>query len=213
MDEWCQAISASAKLTIKDFYDIKEVLGQGTFSKVKLGLLRRGEKGTIGKPYAIKVIDKATLAENREALLTEISIMKQVNHPNVICMIEIFETRRKLYLVMDVLTGGELFDRIVEKGTFSEADAAMLVQKIIGATQYIHNLGIVHRDLKPENLLYASQASDSEIKIADFGLSKFVGKDELLKTACGTPGHVVPRPPPPPPPRSVVPQQHTRGKL
>ena len=129
---WVSELKRAAQLKITDFYDVKQTLGEGTFAKVKLGILKR-----TGVPYAIKIIDKATLAENREALLTEISILKQVKHPNVIGLIDIFETRKKLYLIMKVLSGGELFDRIVEKGTFSEADAAALSRKILGATEYL----------------------------------------------------------------------------
>ncbi|GBG31164.1 Protein kinase, putative [Hondaea fermentalgiana] len=185
--EWVAAITQASKMTIRDLYDIKRELGAGTFATVKLGVLKR-----TGQAYAIKIIDKATLQENREALLTEISILKQVDHINVINMKEIFETRKKLYLIMDVLDGGELFDRIVENGTFSEKDASDLSRSIIGAIGYLHSLGIVHRDLKPENLLYTDRSPNAEIKIADFGLSKFITDGELLHTACGTPGYVAP---------------------
>lgn len=185
--EWIAAITQASKMTIRDLYDIKRELGAGTFATVKLGVLK-----STGQMYAIKIIDKATLQENREALLTEISILKQVDHKNVINMKEIFETRKKLYLIMDVLDGGELFDRIVENGTFSEKDASDLSRSIIGAVEYLHGLGIVHRDLKPENLLYTDRSANAEIKIADFGLSKFITNGELLHTACGTPGYVAP---------------------
>jgi len=187
VQEWVEAIKYASTMTIRDLYDIRGELGSGTFAVVKLGILK-----TTGNPYAIKIIDKATLQENREALLTEISILKQVNHPNVIRLEEIFETRKKLYLVMNLLNGGELFDRIVENGSFSEKDASDLVRDIIGAISYLHNMGIVHRDLKPENLLYTDKSASAQIKIADFGLSKFVTKNELLQTACGTPGYVAP---------------------
>lgn len=187
MNQWVAAINQASKMTIRDLYDIKRELGAGTFATVKLGILKR-----TGEPFAIKIIDKATLQENREALLTEISILKQVSHPNVINLKEIFETRKKLYLVMDVLDGGELFDRIVENGTFSEKDASNLTRSMIAACDYLHGLGIVHRDLKPENLLYTDRTADAEIKVADFGLSKFVKNGELLQTACGTPGYVAP---------------------
>lgn len=184
--EWVAAIQRAASLTIEDFYDIKETLGTGTFSKVKRGCRRKDNVD-----YAIKIIDKVALVENRESLLTEISILKLVKHPNVIGLVEIFETRRKLYLVMEMLTGGELFDRIVERGFFSEKYASSLIKKVVHAIQYLHTLGICHRDLKPENLLYSNGEDDAEIKIADFGLSKFVSQDPL-KTACGTPGYVAP---------------------
>jgi len=187
LDSWMEAIEIARKLTIRDLYDIKRELGAGTFATVKLGVLR-----TTGKPYAIKIIEKATLQQNREALLTEISILKKVNHKNVINMKEIFETRKKLYLIMDVLDGGELFDRIVESGSFSEKDASNLSKNILGAIEYLHGLFIVHRDLKPENLLYTDRTPNAEIKIADFGLSKFAYEGERLHTACGTPGYVAP---------------------
>jgi len=187
MNEWAAAINDASKMTIRDLYDIKKELGAGTFATVKLGVLKK-----TGQPYAIKIIDKATLQENRDALLTEISILKQVDHRHVINLKEIFETRKKLYLVMDVLDGGELFDRIVENGTFSERDASDLSRSIIEATKYLHGLGIVHRDLKPENLLYTDKTPQADIKIADFGLSKFIVEGELLQTACGTPGYVAP---------------------
>jgi len=187
MNEWVTAITKASRMSIRDLYEIQAELGSGTFATVKLGILKQ-----TGKAYAIKIIDKATLQENREALLTEISILKQVDHPNVINMKEIFETRKKLYLIMDVLDGGELFDRIVENGTFTEKDASNLTRSILGATKYLHDLGIVHRDLKPENLLYTDTTDKAEIKIADFGLSKFVTNGELLQTACGTPGYVAP---------------------
>jgi calcium/calmodulin-dependent protein kinase I len=90
------------------------------------------------------------------------------------------------------LTGGELFDRIVNQfpSGYSERDASRLVRKIISAVQYLHSKGVVHRDLKPENLLFQSPALDSEIKVTDFGLAKILTKDTALRTACGTPSYV-----------------------
>jgi calcium/calmodulin-dependent protein kinase I len=112
----------------------------------------------------------------------------------VIKLIKVFERRTHIYLILELLTGGELFDKIVEHVAFTEEFAAALFCKIVRAVDYLHSVGIVHRDLKPENLLFASPALDAEIKIADFGLSKSVGstKDAIMKTACGTPGYVAP---------------------
>ena len=93
---------------------------------------------------------------------------------------------------MELVTGGELFDRIVEKGSYSERDAAYVIMKITSAVKYLHDRGIVHRDLKPENLLYATESLESEIKLADFGLSTLVSEEDMLRTACGTPGYVAP---------------------
>ncbi|GAB1301536.1 Calcium/calmodulin-dependent protein kinase IV [Apodemus speciosus] len=105
---------------------------------------------------------------------------------------EIFETPTEISLVLELVTGGELFDRIVEKGYYSERDAADAVKQILEAVAYLHENGIVHRDLKPENLLYATPAPDAPLKIADFGLSKIVEHQVLMKTVCGTPGYCAP---------------------
>jgi len=93
---------------------------------------------------------------------------------------------------MELVTGGELFDRIVEKGSYSEEDAKELVRKIVSAVEYLHSKGIAHRDLKPENLLVKSLENDTEVKIADFGLSKIIDQEKMMQTACGTPGYVAP---------------------
>jgi calcium/calmodulin-dependent protein kinase I len=97
-----------------------------------------------------------------------------------------------VWLVMPLVTGGELFDKIVEKGSYSEKDAAVLVHKIVTAIDYLHSIGIVHRDLKPENLLLKSKDDDLDVAIADFGLSKIMGQARMMQTACGTPGYVAP---------------------
>jgi calcium/calmodulin-dependent protein kinase I len=96
-----------------------------------------------------------------------------------------------VYIFIDIrVTGGELFDEIMKRGTFGERDAALIVKKILNAINYLHSMGIVHRDLKPENLLLSSTSATLEIKISDFGLSKIFRQSEIMKTACGTPGYV-----------------------
>jgi len=94
-------------------------------------------------------------------------------------------------MVMELMTGGELFDRIVEKEHYSEKEAADTIRPIVDAIRYCHSMGIAHRDLKPENLLYATTDPNSIIKITDFGLAKVINND-LMTTACGTPGYVAP---------------------
>lgn len=96
-----------------------------------------------------------------------------------------YETDEYLFLCMEMVTGGELFDKIIEKGCYTEKEAATLVKKIVSAIDYLHNLGICHRDLKPENLLLASPELDTEVKIADFGLSKIISTKVMMQTACG----------------------------
>ncbi|CAO2593589.1 Calcium/calmodulin-dependent protein kinase type IV, partial [Lemmus lemmus] len=146
------------------------------------------QKGT-QKPYALKVLKKTV---DKKIVRTEIGVLLRLSHPNIIKLKEIFETPMEISLVLELVTGGELFDRIVEKGYYSERDAADAVKQILEAVAYLHENGIVHRDLKPENLLYATPAPDAPLKIADFGLSKIVEHQVLMKTVCGTPGYCAP---------------------
>ena len=128
-------------------------------------------------------------------ILNEIQILKKVSkgHPNIITLHDYFETPNNLYLVMDLCTGGELFDRICERGFFYEEGAAYIVQILVDAVKYLHSQDIVHRDIKPENLLLKSKDS-FEIVIADFGLSKLLNSEKMdgLRTTCGTPGYMPP---------------------
>ena len=103
---------------------------------------------------AIKVIDKSKV-EDMNDITREIEIMKMVSHPNIIQLFEIFDESKKMHLVLELVTGGELFDRIVAKGNYSEKDAATCMSQLCQALDYLHTKKIVHRDLKPENLLYA----------------------------------------------------------
>lgn len=115
-------------------------------------------------------------------------------HKNIVTLHDYFETAHNLYLIFDLCTGGELFDRICAKGNYHEGDAADLVRVIMGSVQYIHSTGIVHRDLKPENLLFRTKDEDADIMIADFGLSRVMDEDKLhlLTEVCGTPGYMAP---------------------
>jgi len=181
-------------VTIEEKYDLGKVIGRGAFSVVKEGIRKAS-----GKRYAVKCISKK-LIEKKELLLLEreIDIMKKLQHPHIIQLMEVIDTTDTLYLVLEFVSGGELFDAIVNKGSYSEVDAARICKQILEAIQYIHALGIAHRDLKPENLLLAGSgdlaypADGKEfVKIADFGLSKDFG-EEQLQTSCGTPDYVAP---------------------
>jgi len=134
------------------------------------------------------LIDKKELS----LLEREIDIMKKLQHPNIIQLMEVIDTSDTLYLVLEFASGGELFDAIVNKGSYSESDAAKIIKQILEAIQYVHNHGIAHRDLKPENLLLIqNDTGEDVIKIADFGLSKDFGQEQL-QTSCGTPDYVAP---------------------
>ncbi|XP_035676234.1 calcium/calmodulin-dependent protein kinase type 1D-like [Branchiostoma floridae] len=164
----------------------KETLGTGAFSEVLLA-----EDRETHAMVAVKCIDKKALKGKEETLENEIQILRRVKHPNIVHLHEIIDSKSHLYLVMELVTGGELFDRIVEKGSYSEKDASSLVRQILDAIAYLHDQGVVHRDLKPENLLYYSPDEDSKIMISDFGLSK-MEQEGVMSTACGTPGYVAP---------------------
>ncbi|XP_052899430.1 calcium/calmodulin-dependent protein kinase type 1 isoform X2 [Anopheles moucheti] len=172
--------------SIDDKYVIKELLGTGAFSEVRLC-----EHKETAQQYAVKIIDKKALKGKEDSLENEIRVLKRFTHPNIVQLLETFEDKSKVYLIMELVTGGELFDRIVEKGSYTERDASNLIRQVLEAVDYMHEQGVVHRDLKPENLLYYSPAEDSKIMISDFGLSKMEDSG-FMATACGTPGYVAP---------------------
>ena len=174
------------KSDITKLYEIGDELGSGNFAKVKKAKRKAktadvekevgGKKKVVlkaGAEVAIKIIDKAKV-EDMGDIQREIEIMQDISHPNVINLFEIFDEPKKMNLVMELVTGGELFDRIVAKGSYSEKDAAQCLKELCQALEYLHTKKIVHRDLKPENLLYDSPAEDAKIKVADFGLARVV---------------------------------------
>jgi len=174
---------------IEDKYDLGKVIGRGAFSEVKEGTRKQN-----GKKYAVKCISKKLIDKKELALLErEIDIMKKLQHPNIIQLMEVVDTQDTLYLILEYASGGELFDAIVNKGFYGEADAAKIIKQILEAIKYVHNHGIAHRDLKPENLLLikGEDGGAEVIKIADFGLSKDFGQEQL-QTSCGTPDYVAP---------------------
>jgi serine/threonine protein kinase len=122
--------------------------------------------------------------------LSEIDILRAVDHDHVIKMAEVYESEKYIHLVLEYLEGGELFERIKSKGLYSEKDASAVMKNLLLALDYLHQKGIVHRDLKPENLILSTKENDYDLKIADFGLASFVNKGELLYLRCGSPGYV-----------------------
>ncbi|KAJ3138216.1 hypothetical protein HK101_003747, partial [Irineochytrium annulatum] len=168
-------------------YILGDLLGTGAFSEVKTATER-----STGNKYAIKIIDKAKCKGKESMIETEVKILMRVRHENIIQLYEMYEIDAKIYLVMELVTGGELFDEIVRIGKYTEVDAAKTVTRILLAIDYLHAQGIAHRDLKPENLLLSDKSPQSKIMISDFGLSKIFNEDEVMRTACGTPGYVAP---------------------
>jgi len=179
-----------AKSEIKKRYDLGEQLGSGNFAIVKKGKNKKPDD-KIPEHVAIKIIDKSK-CEDMGDIEREIDIMGIIEHPNVINLYEIYDEPKKMNLVMELVTGGELFDRIVAKGSYCEKDAADVIFTLCDALEYLHEKKIVHRDLKPENILMSSSAETAKIKVADFGLARMVSGTDMMKTACGTPGYVAP---------------------
>lgn len=177
---------------IEEHYLIEEedVLGSGT-----TGVVRKGIKKDNGETYAIKILDKDAMGEEElENLYNELKIMSIVDHPNIVRVSEYYECHGVVFIVMELMSGGELFDRIAQYEHYTEKQAAESFRPIVDAVRYCHSLGIVHRDLKPENLLYTNSEDNSLIKVSDFGLAKFLipKTQEKLFTACGTPSYVAP---------------------
>ncbi|XP_051764632.1 LOW QUALITY PROTEIN: calcium/calmodulin-dependent protein kinase IGa [Ctenopharyngodon idella] len=169
---------------IKDVFDFKEVLGSGSFSEVYLVRERK-----TGNFYALKCVKKKQLHHSN--LENEIKVLKRIKHDNVVGLEDFYETRTHYYLVMELVSGGELFDRILDRGVYTEKDASRVIKQVLEAVSYLHQNSIVHRDLKPENLLYYSPEENAKIMISDFGLSKMADHG-VMSTACGTPGYVAP---------------------
>ncbi|KAG9509790.1 Calcium/calmodulin-dependent protein kinase type 1, partial [Fragariocoptes setiger] len=159
----------------------------GAFSEVFLAANRNDPNELV----AIKCIDKKAHRGKEDSLESEIKVLRKLRHRNIVQLIDIYDDRTTVYLVMQLISGGELFDRIVEKGSYTEQDASNLIKQILEAVDYMHSQGVVHRDLKPENLLYFSPDDDSSIMISDFGLSRCEDAG-IMSTACGTPGYVAP---------------------
>ncbi|XP_069192329.1 calcium/calmodulin-dependent protein kinase type 1 isoform X1 [Procambarus clarkii] len=173
--------------SVEDKYLLKDLLGTGAFSQVRLAEVRDDPSRVV----AIKIIDKKALKGKEDSLENEIKVLRRLQHPNIVQLLDTYEDSEHVYLIIELVTGGELFDRIVEKGSYTEKDAADLIRQVLEAVDYMHDQGVVHRDLKPENLLYFSQDEESKIMISDFGLSKMEDSG-IMATACGTPGYVAP---------------------
>eukprot|EP01128_Nolandella_sp_AFSM9_P000647 TRINITY_DN1079_c0_g1_i1.p1 TRINITY_DN1079_c0_g1~~TRINITY_DN1079_c0_g1_i1.p1 ORF type:complete len:489 (+),score=118.30 TRINITY_DN1079_c0_g1_i1:59-1468(+) len=172
----------------KKYYTFESVLGTGAFATVK-----RGVNKETGVAYAIKVIRKKKLADESKKLLErEIAVMAKLHHPHIVELIQAYDTPKYTYLVLELVTGGELLDELINRERpYSEYDAVGFVKQILRGVGYMHNMGIAHRDLKPENILLDS--TKTSIKITDFGLSQdFESTGADMMTACGTATYVAP---------------------
>uniref|UniRef100_A0A2K6GKI8 non-specific serine/threonine protein kinase n=1 Tax=Propithecus coquereli TaxID=379532 RepID=A0A2K6GKI8_PROCO len=178
---------------LRDEYIMSKTLGSGACGEVKLAFERK-----TCKKVAIKIISKRKFAigSAREAdpalnVETEIEILKKLNHPCIIKIKNFFDAE-DYYIVLELMEGGELFDKVVGNKRLKEATCKLYFYQMLLAVQYLHENGIIHRDLKPENVLLSSQKEDCLIKITDFGQSKILGETSLMRTLCGTPTYLAP---------------------
>lgn len=174
-------------------YQLCEVLGVGSTS-----ICHRCVERSTGKNFACKLIDKVKIEEQFEGMLdqfrTEIESLKVLQHPNIVKLYDVYTTATKMYIVMEYMPGGELFDYIVQKGTLTESEASSIVRMVTSALAYMHDQNIIHRDLKPENLLLTHKPTsiyDIQVKIIDFGLSKSLS-EPFAQSFLGTKGYLAP---------------------
>ncbi|KAK8971205.1 Calcium-dependent protein kinase 1 [Platanthera guangdongensis] len=175
---------------IKDTYSIGRKLGQGQFGTTYLCI----EKAT-GREFACKSIAKRKLLtqEDVEDVRREIQILHHLGgHPNIVSIVDAYEDAVAVHVVMELCAGGELFDRIVHRGHYTEKAAAELSRVIVGVVEACHSLGVMHRDLKPENFLFVNQMESSPLKMIDFGLSIFFKPGDIFTDLVGSPYYIAP---------------------
>ncbi|CAI0556861.1 unnamed protein product [Linum tenue] len=175
---------------LRDHYVLGKKLGQGQF-----GITYLCTHKTSNTPYACKSISKRKLLckEDYEDVWREIQIMHHLSeHPHVVKIKDTYEDSMFVHLVMELCAGGELFDRIVAKGHYSEKEAAKLIKTIVGVVETCHSLGVMHRDLKPENFLFDNPSDDAKLKSIDFGLSIFYKPGQIFNDVVGSPYYVAP---------------------
>uniref|UniRef100_A0A8C4ZPP1 non-specific serine/threonine protein kinase n=1 Tax=Gadus morhua TaxID=8049 RepID=A0A8C4ZPP1_GADMO len=175
-----------ASSIIGEKYCVGKVIGDGNFAVVKECVER-----STGQEYALKIIDKARCSGKEHLIENEVAVLRRVRHPSIIQLMEVDDTPTHLYLVMELVKGGDLFDAITSSTKYSERDSSAMVYNLSGAVQYLHHLNIVHRDIKPENLLVCEYPDGTKsLKLGDFGLATVV--EGPLFTVCGTPTYVAP---------------------
>jgi len=184
-DEVLFAQNPVGKIT-KDDFELLTVIGKGSFGKVM-----QVRKKDDGKIYAMKVLRKEAIIARKQVAHTraEKSILQKIQHPFIVQLHYAFQTKDKLYMILDYINGGELFFHLKKEGRFQENRVRFYAAEIVCALSHLHSLGIVYRDLKPENILLNSEG---HITITDFGLSKQIKQDEGTHTFCGTPEYLAP---------------------
>lgn len=175
------ALRLDSRLVCK--YEVLSVVGKGSFSQVL-----RVQHRLTRQFFAVKLVSSDCGAVNNE-----LSILSRVSHPYVIRLEEVFKSSSRLFIVMEMASGGEMYDRVVAKGRYSEAEARQALRMLLNGLAYLHGIRITHRDLKPENLLYSDNRPDARLLITDFGLAHQTrSSDERMTETCGTPEYIAP---------------------
>ncbi|KAJ2633230.1 Calmodulin-dependent protein kinase cmk2 [Coemansia sp. RSA 1290] len=172
----------------KHYYTFGRVLGAGTFGEVREAVFNPD-----GRRVAVKVIRKTAVTTDEYMVLKEIDIVRHLHHPNIVKLLDWFESKDKYYLVFQLCTGGELFQKLYNYGHFTEKDAARIIRCGFESIAYLHKHNIVHRDIKPENFIFLDSSVDAPLMLADFGIARIMKSDnEVLHTMCGSLGYVAP---------------------
>eukprot|EP00388_Colpodella_angusta_P021354 GDKJ01054083.1.p1 GENE.GDKJ01054083.1~~GDKJ01054083.1.p1 ORF type:complete len:483 (-),score=102.71 GDKJ01054083.1:877-2325(-) len=172
---------------ITDNYTIHSILGDGAYGRVRLAVCKR-----TGLTRAIKTVTKASTTMTFDNLVAEVAVLKQLDHPNIMKILEFYEDARNYHLVTELYTGGELFDKIVRQSKFTQREAATVMRQVFSGITYCHAMKVVHRDLKPENLLLESEDPDAYIKIIDFGTAQNFASGKKMSQVIGTPYYLAP---------------------
>lgn len=197
-DDWVDKLRAASKdRKFEQLYDWEGVIGSGKFATVYKCISKQTQE-----ELAVKLLEKQHMSlHEKELLRTEIAILRLVEHENVVKLVDVLENERYIFIVTELVSGGELFDLIVGRSRFTEKEAFILLSQLLNGIEYLHSAGIMHRDIKPENILLQWDkktskskflTEETKVKLTDFGLSQLVFPDQMLDMPCGTVSYVAP---------------------
>lgn len=177
---------------IRDKYDIGEILGSGSFGQVRQARLKEGASTEVRAVKMIERDDQDGEWSNQAMFVREVELLQQIDHTNIIRYFDFYEDPHFLYVVMELCSGGEVFQKILELKRFQESDASAIGRQMLSAVNYIHNLGICHRDIKAENFMFAENSISSPLKMIDFGMATKFTPNQVLTELCGSPHYLSP---------------------